>query len=155
MGQCFGYPENKSPVLDDVSPNISQLKFEDTIPFVLPLERCSAKVLKVYDGDTITIGFSLYGSLYRTQVRLLGIDTPELKGATEEERAKARAAKDALSELILGKVVLLRNTKTKDKYGRLLADLMLGEVFVNSYMLEEGFARPYDGKTKSVWGSNF
>ena len=49
-------------------------------PFVPPITR--GRVIKVYDGDTITIASKLpfKGShLYRFGVRLLGMDAPEMK----------------------------------------------------------------------------
>ena len=63
----------------------SIIKWEDTIPFTFPISR--GQVIKVYDGDTITIAsklpFESY-PLYRLSVRLNGIDTPEIKGKTHE-----------------------------------------------------------------------
>lgn len=57
----------------------------DTIPFVHPVN--SGICIKVYDGDTITIAAKLpyKGSpIYRFSVRLNGIDTPEIKGKTND-----------------------------------------------------------------------
>ena len=68
---------------------LDSIKYNDTVPFIPAISLC--KVIKVYDGDTITIAAKLpykQSSLYRFQVRLLGIDSPEMKGHTEEERAR-------------------------------------------------------------------
>jgi len=45
----------------------------------------------------------------------------------------------------------LRNNG-KEKYGRLLADLYLGELYINQWMVDNKYAVPYDGgkKNKSV-----
>ena len=68
---------------------------------------------KVYDGDTITIASKVPGLLdspiYKFSVRLNGIDTPEIKGRNEEEKSIAVKARDALSGLIMGKDILLKN----------------------------------------------
>ena len=68
----------------------------DTIPFIPPVT--AGFVIKVYDGDTITVAARLpYADspLYRFPVRLRGIDSPEIRGKTPAERAAAVAARDA------------------------------------------------------------
>jgi len=128
------------------------INWEDTIPFIPPIE--TGKVIKVYDGDTITIAAKLpykKSSLYRFQVRLLGIDSPEMKGHSEEERAAAYTSKRALEALLLHNTVYLEN-KQQEKYGRLLADVFIvlhnEKIHVNKWLLDHGYAVPYDGKTK-------
>ena len=124
----------------------SKVVYADTKPFVLPVRQC--KVVKVYDGDTITVAFYLNRTLYRTNVRLLGIDCAELKGSSEEEKKMAVAARDALSAKIMNEVVELRKTST-EKYGRLLAEVWLGDTNVNVWMLLNNYAVPYDGGNKA------
>ena len=126
------------------------VKSEDTTPFVLPVRL--GKVVKVYDGDTFTLAFVFNGILHRTQVRMLGIDTPEIRGSSEVEKTRAKAARSELQRLILDKMVELSNTKMEAKWGRLLADVWVDGVHVNAHMLREGFAVPYDGTTKTeIW----
>ena len=63
----------------------NNIKWEDTVEFTFPIE--GGRVIKVYDGDTITIASKLPfndSPLYRLSVRLNGIDTPEIKGKNEE-----------------------------------------------------------------------
>ena len=121
-----------------------------TIPFVPPVS--GGMVIKVYDGDTITIASKINGlkdsPLYRFSVRLNGIDTPELKGGkNEDEKTLAIMARDFLSGKILHKQVELRDVKT-EKYGRLLADVWFQGKSMNSLMVEKRFAVEYDGGTK-------
>jgi micrococcal nuclease len=118
--------------------------YENTPPFVPPIT--SGQVIKVYDGDTITIAATLYGKRYRFQVRLYGIDCPELKGPPEEKQ-KAIKARDALSARILHKTVTLKNVST-EKYGRLLAEVYLHHENLSSWLLAENHARPYFGGSK-------
>jgi len=123
-------------------------EWKNTTPFVPPVK--GGKVIKVYDGDTITIASKLpYMSspMYRFTVRLNGIDCAEIKGHTFNEKEIAVKARDALSNMILGKWVELRNVST-EKYGRILADVYYGGVCVNTWMLENGHAVIYDGGTK-------
>ena len=80
---------------------------------------------------------------------MLGIDTPEIRGSSEVEKTRAKAARSELQRLILDKMVELSNTKMEAKWGRLLADVWVDGVHVNAHMLREGFAVPYDGTTKT------
>ena len=59
-----------------------ELKFKDLKEFIAPVT--SGRVIKVYDGDTITIASKVIGlknsPIYKFPIRLNGIDTPEIKG---------------------------------------------------------------------------
>lgn len=92
------------------------LSWEDTTPFVPPVT--GGQVVKVYDGDTITIASKLpYDSspMYRFSVRLNGIDTPEIKGKKEEDKTLAKKARDELTKMIMNKEVTLENVQTNRK----------------------------------------
>lgn len=119
-----------------------------TKPFVPPVD--GGRVIKVYDGDTITIASKIPikdSPLYRFSVRLNGIDTPEIKGGDEIEKRVALMARDALSDKILYKDVKLINVQT-EKYGRLLAEVVFGGQNMNEWMITQRFAVKYDGGTK-------
>lgn len=132
------------------------VEYKDTVEFVPPIHR--GVVVKVYDGDTITVASALLTTdrgcfsrrvLYRFRVRLRGIDTPEIKGS---EKAKAVAARDALSVQIMGQEVELRNLGN-EKYGRILADVYFNQVHMNQWMLEQGYAQAYDGGKKEPFNN--
>jgi len=147
-------PKNEKP---NEKPNEKQKNFnedgdditwQDTVEFTFPIN--GGRVIKVYDGDTITIAAKLpfdNSPLYRLSVRLNGIDTPEIKGKTEDEKIAAKQVKDALSVLILNKRVNLKNIQT-EKYGRILADVYIGELHINQWLITEKYAVKYDGGTK-------
>ena len=104
----------------------------------------------MYDGDTITIASKLpYKSspLYRFSVRLNGIDCPEMKGKDENEKECAQIAKKEMNDLIMNKMVTLKNVQT-EKYGRILADVYIGDLHLNQHMIEKRLAVTYDGGTK-------
>uniref|UniRef100_A0A6C0HRM7 TNase-like domain-containing protein n=1 Tax=viral metagenome TaxID=1070528 RepID=A0A6C0HRM7_9ZZZZ len=126
------------------------ISWEDTIPFVAPIT--GGRVIKVYDGDTITVASKLpYDSspVYRFSVRLNGIDTPEIKSKNEEAKTLAKKARDELTKLIINKEVTLENVQT-EKYGRVLADVHCEGVHLNEWMVEKRFAVKYDGGTKVI-----
>lgn len=99
-----------------------------------------AKITRVVDGDTadvmIDLGFSV---TVNTTLRLYGINTPEMKGASKAEGAKSKAR---LKELVEGKDVVIES-RVYDKYGRTVATVFLGDVNVNDLMVREGLAVPY------------
>jgi micrococcal nuclease len=128
----------------------TDIKWEDTIEFTFPIK--GGRVIKVYDADTITIASKLpfdNSPMYRLSVRLNGIDTPEIKGkgVSDEEKEAAKNARDFVSNLILNKFVRLENIEN-EKYGRILADVYVGDIHINKLLLEEKYAVKYDGGTK-------
>ena len=127
---------------------LHDIEYKDTFPFIYPIT--FGKVIKVYDGDTITIASRLPntdGPIYRFSVRLNGIDTPEIRGKSVAGKELAIVVRDALRELIMGKVVELRNV-ANEKYGRILADVYLDSVSINDWLVEQNFAVPYTGGKK-------
>jgi endonuclease YncB( thermonuclease family) len=139
----YNFPEEQENIKNIINWN-------DTIEFTFPIT--GGQVIKVYDGDTITIAAKMPykdSPLYRFSVRLNGIDTPEIKGkgVTEEEKEMAKQARDFLESLILHKYVILKNIKN-EKYGRILADIYLHDTHINTFLIEERYAVKYDGKTK-------
>ena len=102
-----------------------------------------ATVTKVYDGDTITVDFDLgFGILIRKQkIRLLGINTPEVRGS---EKPQGIISRDALRQRILGKVVIVKTFKDKKgKYGRWLAEVYVEDENINQWLINEGYAKEY------------
>ena len=74
-----------------------------------PLFAFSAKVVKISDGDTITV----LNDKEQTKVRLYGIDAPEKK------QDYGQRSKQFLASLIAGQVVEVE-PKGKDRYKRTL-----------------------------------
>ena len=128
----------------------TDIKWEDTVEFTFPIK--GGRVIKVYDADTITIASKLpydASPMYRLSVRLNGIDTPEIKGKgiSDEEKEAAKQARDLVSNLVLNKCVRLENIES-EKYGRILADVFIGDIHLNNLLLKERYAVKYDGGTK-------
>jgi micrococcal nuclease len=128
----------------------TDIKWEDTVEFKFPIT--GGRVIKVYDADTITIASKLpynESPMYRLSVRLNGIDTPEIKGkgVTDEEKEAAKAARDFVDNLVFNKFVRLENVQT-EKYGRILADVFIGDIHLNELLINQRYAVKYDGGTK-------
>lgn len=98
-----------------------------------------------YDGDTIRAVIA--GA--EEPVRLLGLDTPEIKGACPAEKALARQARDRLRALIAAaedRQLCSDDGFRRDKYRRILAALLLDGQDVAAVLIAEGLARPWTGR---------
>lgn len=106
---------------------------------IVPEGHIHAKVTRVVDGDTIKAEYE--GKEYR--VRLLCIDTPETVKEGVAVQPYGKEASKKLAEILLGKeVTLVFEKDIDDKYGRLLAYVILEDgSCVNAFMVEQGFAR--------------
>ena len=102
-----------------------------------------AKVVKVYDGDTITALIDLgFGVTFKEKIRLYGINTPEIRG---KERPDGLISRDRLRERILDKDVIIKTLKDKKgKYGRYIAEIYLEEENINEWLVSEGLAEKRD-----------
>jgi endonuclease YncB( thermonuclease family) len=141
---------NKNILYKNFMSDGSDIKWEDTVEFTFPIK--GGRVIKVYDADTITIASKLPyddSPMYRLSVRLNGIDTPEMKGKgiLDEEKEAAKMAREFVSNLVLNKFVTLQNIES-EKYGRILADVYIGNIHLNEILLKERYAVKYDGGTK-------
>jgi endonuclease YncB( thermonuclease family) len=95
-------------------------------------------VERVIDGDT-------FKTTKGEKIRLLGINTPEIRHDTSPAQPFGNAAKKALQGLIAGKQVRLTFDKEKeDRYGRTLAHVYLkGGLWVNAELVKLGLAHVY------------
>ena len=112
-----------------------------------------ARVVAVIDGDTIEAEALIWDGLkLTTRVRLLGIDTPEMRGACNTERTLAVKARQRVIALSLGKTVTLSAIKP-DKYaGRIDAQVRLPDGHdLSGLLVLEGLARPYTGGQRGAW----
>lgn len=104
-----------------------------------------ATVISIYDGDTFTV--EIEGVQETEKVRILGIDTPEIKEGTKTN-CKGKEVKEFISKKILGeKVLLIRDKKEKnrDSFGRLLRYVALdGKKDLGKDLLKRGYAVVYE-----------
>ena len=96
----------------------------------------SSEIIRIYDGDTFTLNT-------KEKVRLLQIDTPEIS-PSECYAVEAKAELEKLLNLP-GKLILKTDPKieAKDRFGRLLRYVFVGDVNINLRMVEIGAAAPY------------
>ncbi|WP_424244420.1 endonuclease YncB(thermonuclease family) [Elusimicrobium posterum] len=103
-----------------------------------PIGEISGRVVKVADGDTITV---LTAGLEEVKVRLYGIDAPESKQAFGSSSASQ------LSSLVWGKSVVVEIVEI-DRYNRSVGRVTLGDLDVNQEMVLTGNAWVYDSYCK-------
>mgnify|MGYP001192381305 FL=1 len=98
-----------------------------------------AKIISVYDGDTVTALVDLgFGITNKIKIRLKGINTPEVRGA---ERPEGIVSRDYLRNLILDKNIILQTFRDKTgKYGRYIGVLWIDDTNVNELLVEQGYA---------------
>jgi micrococcal nuclease len=91
-------------------------------------------VTRVIDGDTIEIEGG-------KKVRYLGIDTPETVDPRKPVQCFGIEASNENKKLVLGKRVKLeKDISETDKYGRLLRYVYVDDIFVNDYLVRNGYA---------------
>jgi len=92
------------------------------LPTEVTLQNVS--VASVYDGDTFKINLNCSLAIYceKVPVRVLGVDTPEIKGKTAKEKRLAKEAK-AFTKNFLSKGPISLSNCSRDKYFRLLCDV--------------------------------
>jgi prophage muMc02, nuclease len=93
----------------------------------------NGKVVGITDGDTVVI---LDGTKTQHKVRLSDIDAPESK------QPYGTKARQQLSDFVFGKEVTA-DCREKDKYGRDLCTIRIGDLDVNAEMVNAGAAWVY------------
>lgn len=97
------------------------------------------EAVRIIDGDTIVLNIDLGNHLHwKRDFRLLGIDTPDRGEAGFAE------ATEHLKQLVADGISRVQTYKP-DKFGRWLALLWNRTGEVNWRMMEDGFAKKYDG----------
>tara|TARA_B100002019_G_C21071459_1_gene499228 strand:- start:83 stop:532 length:450 start_codon:yes stop_codon:yes gene_type:complete len=106
-----------------------------------------------YDGDTCYVTApTLPEPLQKMSVRILGIDTPEIRADCESEKKLALKARELANKLFsTAEKIEFANLKW-DKYGgRVLVDVYLDGKSYKDEIINSGLAKPYDGGTKESW----
>lgn len=111
--------------------------------------RC-VKVVEVYDGDTIFIDLPDQHPLFgrRMGVRVLGIDTPELRTSDACEKKKGLEVKAVLQKIFNQSASVDILNVEKDKYFRILGDVYVDGKSVAQELIKLRLAYPYSGEKK-------
>ncbi len=113
------------------------------IPFSTPLSTQQrimsspeiATVEAIIDGDTIVL-------TDKRKVRYIGMDTPEIFPRQKKPECFGEEAALENKYLIEGKTITMKKDISEtDKYGRLLRYVWVDGIFVNKYLVRQGYAR--------------
>jgi len=112
---------------------------------VLPNFFAAALAIVVIDGDSIEVDGQ--------PVRIVGYDTPELRGECEREVLLAQAAKAELERLLASGEVTARWNEGRrlDRWGRGLWHVYVDGRSVADHMVGARLARRYDGGARRGW----
>lgn len=103
-----------------------------------------AEIVRVIDGDTIQVNIDQgFGSTLQHNVRLSDIDAPEPRGV------ESLAGKFVTSQVLdffgeQTEVVIHSKVFKLGSWGRCIAEVWLGDVSLNRWLLESGYAWPAD-----------
>lgn len=105
-------------------------------------------VERVVDGDTVDVVLDLgFGLTLRQRLRVVGVDTPELRSPDPAERERAQAARTFAERWLTSNGQMVVTTYKDDKYGRMLGDFRRehrAETFSEA-LLASGHASKYAG----------
>ncbi len=106
--------------------------------------------VKNYDADTVTFNVKGVPKLFggNIPVRLRGIDTPELRTKNICEKKAAVVARDFVNKALVGAKRIDLINVDRDKYFRILADVVVDGGSLSELLLAQGYAYPYHGGTK-------
>lgn len=129
------YDSEKMHQVNDIPSVINVAKKEGLVPngYV------QASIVRVVDGDTVEASYKK--NSYK--VRLLDIDTPESVKSGVPIQVYAKEATEYTKRLVSNQQVKLIFEKgLKDKYGRLLAHIILKDgSYLNAMLVRNGYAR--------------
>ena len=103
-----------------------------------PGEAIEGTVVRVVDGDTIHV--KLWERVEK--VRYIGVNTPETHHPTRGEEPGGREAAEMNRRLVVGQRVRLElDVRARDRHGRLLAYVWVGDLMVNAELVRLGYAQ--------------
>jgi micrococcal nuclease len=112
------------------------------------------EVTRIVDGDTIDVIIDLgFDIMYKSRVRLFGIDTPESRTSNKEEKVRGLLSKNFLKEHLKShSKIIIKTHKGEEtgKFGRILGEIFIDGININQKMCDEGYAVAYYGQNKQL-----
>jgi endonuclease YncB( thermonuclease family) len=111
--------------------------------------RC-VKYIRNYDADTVTFDIPNVHPLIgkHISVRVRHVDTPEITGKLPCEKEAAKNAKRLVENLLKNAKQIDLENADKDKYFRILADVIVDGKPLKEFLFKNNLAYKYEGKTK-------
>lgn len=130
--------EVRPPQEKPVAPTAATKTSGETVSATTP----TYPVVHIVDGDTIDV----QKDSKKVRVRLIGINSPESVDPRRSVQCFGKEASTEMMRLVDGQSVSLEtdpSQDTYDKYGRLLAYVLLGSKNINLEMIRTGYAYEY------------
>jgi micrococcal nuclease len=146
--RAFAAAMTMTAALGLIPATASAVATDKTLPGPMP-----ATVVRVVDGDTLTVRVHIWiGQEVETNVRVLGVDTPEIHGRCDSEKDKARQAREMTEKLTADGPVGLSDIQA-DKYGGRIDAVVRTSAGANlaDLLIKAGLGRPYDGDQRGAW----
>ena len=104
-----------------------------------------------YDGDTITFNLPGLHPIIgeKINIRVNGIDTPEIRGKCEKEKYDAKQAKEMVTDILKDAEQINLKNMEHGKYFRIAADVIVDGENLADMLIEAGMDVRYDGGKKT------
>ena len=104
-----------------------------------------------YDGDTIKFDLPglhpIIGN--KINIRVNGIDTPEIRGKCEQEKYSAEQAREMVADILKDAEKIDLKNMERGKYFRIAADVFADGESLAEILIESGMAVRYEGGKKT------
>jgi micrococcal nuclease len=120
--------------------------------------RYNAKIVSVYDGDTLTVDIDLgFDIVMKNQkIRIVNINTPEIRTRNLLEKAAGEFVQYYVSVMLpKNKEVILISKDFKGKFGRILGDIEIKDGLLSEPLIAEKMAVKYQGDKKLPFSDSF
>ncbi len=106
------------------------------------------QVVSVYDGDTFKIDLPSMHPLFGDDlsIRLFGVDTPEMRGTTDEVKALAMQAQQVTEKALKGASKIELRNPQRGKYFRIISEVWIDGESLAEMLKKKGLAKDYDGE---------
>ena len=106
------------------------------------------QVVDVYDGDTFKIDLPSLHPLFGKEIaiRLFGVDTPEMKGTSDEVKALAQEAQQLTEKALKGASKIELRNPQRGKYFRIISEVWIDGESLAEMLKARGLAKDYDGE---------
>tara|TARA_R100000697_G_scaffold115303_1_gene134790 strand:+ start:441 stop:860 length:420 start_codon:yes stop_codon:yes gene_type:complete len=108
-------------------------------------------ITRIVDGDTVDANIDCgFDIIFKSRIRLYGVDTPESRTRDLDEKARGKMASAFLQEQINKAKLVKVKTKLdkKGKFGRVLGSIIADDIDLNQAMVDKNLAVAYFGQSK-------
>ena len=129
---------------DDAEEEASASVTNDENLFILTPDQ----VVDIYDGDTFKIDLPSMHPLFGDDIsiRLFGVDTPEMRGTTDEVKALAMQAQQVTEKALQGASKIELRNPQRGKYFRIISEVWIDGESLAEMLKAKGLAKDYDGE---------